>query len=344
MSFRISPIWWPILALSSPVLVPHLLRKNHHYKHNVRRAAQENKIRISNAEKLELPELTQFELTVLVEYKAEKGFESSPGVSYLIKTDQGSLLFDLGFGAESRTFTYNAKKLAITSSDIDVIAISHLHPDHMGGFKAVRNNHVTLPPPLSNDPVKKCFLPENATTDCLESEVVDSSRLLSAGIASTGPLARSLFLMNWTEEQTLVARIKDKGLVILTGCGHPTIETILKMVKKLSDEKIYAIGGGLHFPITDSPLQKKGLKIQMIWGTGKPPWQRITQEDLQRTINTINEVNPKHVFLSAHDTCDYAIDQFQMKLMAQVTVLKAGARYQIHRSANPESQNTINNV
>jgi len=69
--------------------------------------------------------------------------------------------------------------------------------------------------------------------------------------------------------------------------------------------------GGLHFPITDSPLRKPGLKVQMIWGTGKPPWKRITEKDLERTIENLNAINPKHVFLSAHDTCDYAIDRFQ---------------------------------
>ena len=90
--------------------------------------------------------------------------------------------------------------------------------------------------------------------------------------------------MGWTEEQAIVARLKDKGLVVITGCGHPTIETIIQMAKHLSDEPIYAIGGGLHFPVTDSPLRKPGLKVQMIWGTGKPPWQKITEQDLEQTI------------------------------------------------------------
>ena len=30
-----------------------------------------------------------------------------------------------------------------------------------------------------------------------------------------------------TEEQALVARLRGKGLVVVTGCGHPTIEVIL---------------------------------------------------------------------------------------------------------------------
>ncbi len=135
--------------------------------------------------------------------------------------------------------------------------------------------------------------------------------------------------MGWTEEQAIVVRLKDKGLVVFTGCGHPTIETIIQMVKRLSDEPIYAIGGGLHFPITDSPIRKPGLKVQMIWGTGKPPWKRLTDEDLKGTIDNLNAINPKHVFISAHDTCDYAIDRFKNELKSETKVLRAGAIYQL---------------
>ena len=135
--------------------------------------------------------------------------------------------------------------------------------------------------------------------------------------------------MGWTEEQAIIARLKDKGLVIFTGCGHPTIETIVQMAKHLSDDPVYAIGGGLHFPITDCPLSKAGLKLQMIWGTGKSPWKRITKADLERTIKNLNAINLKYLFLSPHDTCDYALDRFQNALKSDTKVLKAGASYQI---------------
>ena len=136
-------------------------------------------------------------------------------------------------------------------------------------------------------------------------------------------------MMGWTEEQAIIARLKNKGLIVFTGCGHPTIETIIQMVKRLSDDPIYAIGGGLHFPVTDSPLRKPGLKVQMIWGTGKPPWKRITEADLEITIDSLKAINPRRVFLSAHDTCDYAIDRFQNSLNAETKVLRSGATYQL---------------
>jgi len=329
MSNRFSPAWWPIIGLFSPVLFPMLFVKNRRYKQNIVKSQNVNKKRMERAVPLEIPQLDNFEITALVEQKVDKNFLGAPGVSYLIKTDLGSLLFDLGYGPENPTLAHNAKKIGFKMEQVDALTISHLHPDHMGGFKAVRKNKVTVPQEIGGIEGLLCFLPAEANMEGGQTKVVEGPRMLAAGVASTGPLARSLFLMGWTEEQALVAHLKDKGLVIFTGCGHPTIEVIVQMIKRLSDEPIYAIGGGLHFPVTDSPLRKPGLKVQMIWGTGKPPWQRITDDDLKRTIDNLNAINPKHVFLSAHDTCDYAIDRFKSELNSETTVLKAGATYQL---------------
>ncbi|MFT5702345.1 MAG: 7,8-dihydropterin-6-yl-methyl-4-(beta-D-ribofuranosyl)aminobenzene 5'-phosphate synthase [Desulforhopalus sp.] len=329
MSYRISPAWWPIIGLLSPVLFPWLFVRNRHYKHDITKSLRINKERIERARPLELPQLEKFELTVLVEQKADKDFLSAPGVSYLIKTDLGSLLFDVGYGPEDPSLAHNAKKLHFKMDQVDAVAISHFHPDHMGGIKAVREKNVTVPQEIGGTQKLTCFLPAEADAGGGQTEVVEGAQMLAAGVATTGPLTRSLFLMGWTEEQAIVARLKNKGLVVFTGCGHPTIEVILEMVKQLSDEPIYAIGGGLHFPVTDSPFQKLGIKVQMILGTGKPPWKRITDDDLKDTIDNINAINPKYVFLSAHDTCDYAIDRFKNELNSETSVLRAGATYQI---------------
>jgi 7,8-dihydropterin-6-yl-methyl-4-(beta-D-ribofuranosyl)aminobenzene 5'-phosphate synthase len=327
VTFRISPWWWPVMAVSAPVLLPMLVARNRRFKQNKQKSITLNQERMRQARPLDLPELQCFQLTVLVEQKSSDGFLSAPAVSYWIKTDQGSLLFDTAYGPESPALAHNAGKLGFTFHNVDALAISHLHPDHMGGFKAVRANQVTWPQELGAPRGKPCFLPVSAAAVGFKPEVIETPRLLAAGIASTGPLARSLFLMGWMEEQAIVARLKDKGLVVITGCGHPTIETVIQMVKRLSSEPIYAIGGGLHFPLTDSPLHKPGLKVQMIWGTGKPPWKRLSDEDLTRTIAQLNTIMPKRVFLSAHDTCDHAIRRLRHEIASHVQVLEAGATY-----------------
>ncbi len=126
----------------------------------------------------------------------------------------------------------------------------------------------------------------------MKSIVVDRPQILCAEIASTGPLARSLFFFGWTEEQALVFNIKNKGLVIFTGCGHPTLEVIVSMVRKMSDTKIYAIGGGLHFPIKNGRGAEK-------------------------------------VFLSPHDSCDYALDIFEKELNAKIYIFTVGEAYKL---------------
>jgi 7,8-dihydropterin-6-yl-methyl-4-(beta-D-ribofuranosyl)aminobenzene 5'-phosphate synthase len=98
MTFRISPLWWPALALASPFIMPFLASRNKQYRQNRIQARKINYKRIDQAVALDLPELDYLELTVLVEEKKEEGFIGDAGVSYLFRSNLGSLLFDVGFG------------------------------------------------------------------------------------------------------------------------------------------------------------------------------------------------------------------------------------------------------
>jgi 7,8-dihydropterin-6-yl-methyl-4-(beta-D-ribofuranosyl)aminobenzene 5'-phosphate synthase len=329
MAYRISPVWWPVLAVGSPVLVPWLLARNRHFQKDRARAAELNRERIEGAEPPEMPEVDFLEMTVLVDWKTREGFLGDAGVSYWFKTDRGAMLYDVGFGPASPTLAHNAEKLGFDLDQVEALTISHLHPDHMGGMPAMRARQVRVPEALGSPERKPCFLPDRAEAEGFEAERVEGPRLLAAGMATTGPLARSLFLLGFAEEQALLARVKDKGLVVITGCGHPTIEVVLEMAGRLSDEPLYAVGGGLHFPVTSGRGGVAGVQLQMIAGTGKPPWQRVTEEELERTIAAVNEAGPKRVLLSGHDTCDHALERMVRELDAETEVLEAGATYRL---------------
>jgi 7,8-dihydropterin-6-yl-methyl-4-(beta-D-ribofuranosyl)aminobenzene 5'-phosphate synthase len=68
------------------------------------------------------------------------------------------------------------------------------------------------------------------------------------------------------DDQAIVMKVKGKGLVILTGCGHAGIINTINFVKKVTGiEKIYALIGGFHLtgegyegliPLTVDELKK----------------------------------------------------------------------------------------
>ena len=51
------------------------------------------------------------------------------------------------------------------------------------------------------------------------------------------------------DDQAIVANIRDKGLVIVTGCGQAGVINTINYAKKITGvDKIYAIIGGFHLP------------------------------------------------------------------------------------------------
>jgi 7,8-dihydropterin-6-yl-methyl-4-(beta-D-ribofuranosyl)aminobenzene 5'-phosphate synthase len=333
--YRVSPAWWPVLGLLSPIIIPWMVNKWLRFRSGQRETEERNARRLERARPLDLPVLQSMEITAVVEQKHEEGFLGDPAVSYLIGTDRGSLLMDIGFGSERPAFGHNAGRLGLTAAKVEALVISHLHLDHMGGMRAQRSRRISLPVEIGDDldgagvSRRPCYVPDTCAADGLELRVVDAPMLLAAGLGTTGPLARMLFFFGLTEEQAIIARLEGKGLVVLTGCGHPTVEVILQMVRRICDEPLYAIVGGLHFPISHSRGRKLGIELQQLFGTGKPAWQRIGDADLDRTIDELNEAAPKRVLLSAHDTCDYALDRLAAELDAEVETLRAGATYSL---------------
>ena len=89
MTFKINPLWWPVLTVASPLLATMLLARNRRFKRSIKRANEVNAARIRMADFLDLPVLEYLEVIVLSEWVTEEGFLGEPGVSYLFRTDQG---------------------------------------------------------------------------------------------------------------------------------------------------------------------------------------------------------------------------------------------------------------
>lgn len=128
---------------------------------------------------------------------------------------------------------------------------------------------------------------------------------------STGPLPRFLYLLGHTEEQSLVIRAAEKGLVVSIGCGHPTVERIPERIRLLFDDPIYALIGGLHYPVHGGRVYWGLLNIQQIVSADRPPWNAINEDDVRRGIEEIREVDPQLVALSPHDSSDWSLERFR---------------------------------
>jgi len=160
---------------------------------------------------------------------------TSWGFSCVVRCDQKSILFDTG--GNSTILLDNMGKLKIDSKEIDIVVFSHIHGDHTGGLAGFlkKNNQVTVYLPKSFPQSFKNGVKSYGTS----MEEVDAPREIIPGIYTTGELGRGI------KEQSLIVKT-SRGLVVITGCAHPGIVTIIREAKKIAGDKVYLVLGGFH--------------------------------------------------------------------------------------------------
>ena len=157
------------------------------------------------------------------------------GFACLIEGTEKTILFDTG--TNGKILMNNIDILGIDPDNIDLIAISHNHPDHTGGLDSVlgRKSEVSV------------YLGASFFTDFIriissygaKSVKVDEPVKICEHVYSTGELHGDV------NEQSLVLDT-EKGLVIITGCAHTGIVNILKKAKEILNKNIYLVLGGFH--------------------------------------------------------------------------------------------------
>jgi 7,8-dihydropterin-6-yl-methyl-4-(beta-D-ribofuranosyl)aminobenzene 5'-phosphate synthase len=243
---------------------------------------------------------------------------------------------DVGFNKKKEhpsPLLHNMNTLGIKPESIDTVVISHVHLDHVGGMAEQRTKTFSF----SQGPVDTKEIPVYAPDRLAPSRwnprprvtVIDKPQKLAEGVATTGPIPRNLYLMGYTLEQSLAVRVKGKGIVIIIGCGHPTVERIVERVKMLFDEPVYAIIGGLHFPVHGGRIMAGPVNVQGLVGTDRPPWQPIGEADVDRAIAAMKAANPTLVSLSPHDSSDWSLERFKAAFGDRYVDLKVGQPIQI---------------
>ncbi len=254
------------------------------------------------------------------------------GVSYLVKTDTKTILFDVGLNREKEDpspLLYNMDRLGVSIDDIDTIFISHNHVDHVGGFKWTVSKTFSLTNHQIKIKGKKVYTPLPMTYPGLSPEFTERPTKLAEGVATTGVIANQLFFLGFEPEQALVINVEGKGLVLIIGCGHQTVPKLLQRIKQVFNEPIYGIVGGLHYAVTDSRGTVAGIGIQKYVGTGRLPWNPITMEYVHKDIKLISKQKPKLIRLSGHDSCDVSLEAYRAAFPSIFDTIKVGEKITI---------------
>lgn len=232
-----------------------------------------------------------------------------PGVSYLIKVDEKYILYDMGWngsGQHPSPLLRNMDQLNVNVGQIDQIFISHPHPDHTGG-KGLKGSFALSGQEIDLEGISAYTSVEMEHPSAVV-EDIDRPTRLDEGIVSTGPLSRAIWLLGIVQEQSLAINLEGKGIVLIVGCGHPSIEKIIKRAETIFDQPIYGVIGGLHYPITN-PLNLQSI-AQKVCGP-KLPWQGYEKQEVKDAIQMLKTKGIKVVGISPHDSCDWTISQFK---------------------------------
>jgi 7,8-dihydropterin-6-yl-methyl-4-(beta-D-ribofuranosyl)aminobenzene 5'-phosphate synthase len=192
----------------------------------------------------------------------QTGCTAGWGFSALIAGVGRTILFDTG--AQAPVLRANLSALHADLKAVDLLFLSHDHSDHTAGLEVM----------LQQKPGVPIFVPAGASAE-FQSDVrgmggqvsaVRDPQLLAPGIWSTGDLGEAI------HEQALVLDT-PRGLVVVTGCAHPGIVSIVERARAVGKKDVWMVLGGFHLyqspPQTvDSIIARfKALGVQRVGAT-----------------------------------------------------------------------------
>ncbi|MEA3470699.1 MAG: MBL fold metallo-hydrolase [Thermodesulfobacteriota bacterium] len=240
----------------------------------------------------------------LADGEIKNSFLAEHGFCAIVKTTKGdetrTMLFDFGFSEIGAA--YNAKKLGVPMEDVEVMALSHGHSDHFGGFKEMnaligkKNIDLVVHPGVFASPryLKfseefKVYFPKLVREE-IEKEgvtIVETEKpypLLGGDVLFLGYVERKTDfekgfpvahyeengVEKWdpiADDTSLVVNVKGKGLVVLSGCAHSGIVNTVFAAKAATEiDKVHAVMGGFHLsgPLFEPIIGRTTEELQKI--------------------------------------------------------------------------------
>lgn len=242
------------------------------------------------------------------------------GFSLVITVRRGdrcrSLLFDAGLSVGG--LAHNLEAMQVDTKPIEAVVFSHGHSDHTVGLNGILDRlggrhlplivhpdawlerRLAIPgrEPFEMDTTSKSALLE-AGFDVVESRqpslLLDDLLLLTGEVERTTdfergfPIHQSRRDGEWVpdplimDDQAAAMNVREKGLVIVTGCGHAGIVNIVRYARKLTGvDQVYAVIGGFHLngplfePIIPATIEAiRGFAAAVIVPTHCTGWKAI---------------------------------------------------------------------
>lgn len=260
------------------------------------------------------------------------------GFSCLIKIYSGkeehAILLDSGFSREC--MGWNSYQLGISHAAIEAVVLSHGHFDHIGGLERFFSAAEQQVPLIAHPDAFLRRRLNHPIQGPVELPQVDATALKKAGaeiLMRSGPstLAEGFMLVTgqverktafekgmpgmemfvngiWIpdpirDDQAVVIHVKEKGLIILSGCAHAGIINTVEYARKITGiDHVYAVLGGFHL-------------------TG-PAFASV----IQPTINEIKKIDPDYI-VPMHCTGWDAINRFMIEMPGKCILNTVGTTY-----------------
>ncbi len=261
------------------------------------------------------------------------------GLSLLVSVFSGeekhTILLDAGYTKVG--VLHNMERLGIAIEDIEAIVISHGHMDHTGSLSGIfakipgtiplilhpgvfQYPRYTRQPDGAKNVWPRTLIKEELEQKNLELVESDAPTLIAGNmVMTTGTVKRTTRFEKGMpnalvevdgevvqdpiiDDQALVIHLKEKGLVVISGCAHAGIVNTVMFAQELTGEQnVHAVVGGFHL--------------------SGPFFAKIHDE----TIAELKKFEPE-VVMPMHCTGWQAIQRFQKEFASNFVLNSVGSK------------------